>query len=116
MQIQKKLILAGYDVWPNLIWVAKKLNIHTVLFAARFSNKSSKLYPFIRKFYHNIYNSFSAIYTISKNDNNQLGKIIGENYKPILRVLGNPRYDQVKINQINLLRRERSQFFKDLKG
>mgnify|MGYP003302194686 CR=1 FL=1 len=104
----KKLILAGYDVWPNLIWVAKKLNIHTVLFAARFSNKSSKLYPFIRKFYHNIYNSFSAIYTISKNDNNQLGKIIGENYKPILRVLGNPRYDQVK-NKSDQFTKERTQ-------
>jgi 3-deoxy-D-manno-octulosonic-acid transferase len=104
----KKLILAGYDVWPNLIWVAKKLNVHTVLFAARFSNKSSKLYPFIRKFYHNIYNSFSAIYTISKNDNNQLGKIIGENYKPILRVLGNPRYDQVK-NKSDQFTKERTQ-------
>ena len=34
----RKLILAGYDVWPNLIWAAKELNIHTVLFAARFSN------------------------------------------------------------------------------
>ena len=39
----RKLILAGYDVWPNLIWVAKDLNIHTVLFAARFSKKSTKM-------------------------------------------------------------------------
>ena len=50
----RKLILAGYDVWPNLIWVAKDLNIHTVLFAARFSKKSTKMYTVIKMFYRNI--------------------------------------------------------------
>jgi len=93
----RKLILAGYDVWPNLIWVAKELNIHTVLFAARFSKKSSKTYPLIKIFYRNIYNSFSAIYTISNTDNDQLKLIVGDNGRPILRTLGNPRYDQVKL-------------------
>jgi len=93
----RKLILAGYDVWPNLIWAAKELNIHTVLFAARFSNRSAKSYPIIKMFYRNIYNSFSAIYTISDADNRQLKFIIGEKYLPILRTLGNPRYDQVKL-------------------
>ena len=93
----RKIILAGYDVWPNLIWVAKELNIHSVLFAARFSNKSSKMYPLVKTFYRNIYNSFNAIYTISKNDSEQLKLIIGEKNNPILRTLGNPRYDQVKL-------------------
>jgi len=74
----KKIILAGYDVWPNLIWAAKKLNIHSVLFAARFSKKSSKGFVLVRKFYRDIYNSFSAIYTISNSDNEQLFKIIGK--------------------------------------
>ena len=103
----KKLILAGYDVWPNLIWVAKKMNIHTVLFAARFSNRSSKLFPVIRLFYQNIYNSFSAIYTISDSDNEQLNTIIGNNSKPIIRTLGNPRYDQVK-NKSDQFTKERT--------
>ena len=93
----RKIILAGYDVWPNLIWVAKELNIHSVLFAARFSNKSSKMYPLVKTFYRNIYNSFNAIYTISKNDSEQLKLIIGEKNNLILRTLGNPRYDQVKL-------------------
>ena len=93
----RKIILAGYDVWPNLIWVAKELNIHSVLFAARFSNKSSKMYPLVKIFYRNIYNSFNAIYTISKNDSEQLKLIIGEKNNLILRTLGNPRYDQVKL-------------------
>lgn len=92
----KKIILAGYDVWPNLIWSAKKLNIHTVLFAARFSKRSTKRYFMVRKFYRNIYNSFSAIYTISNSDNEELFRIIGKENQPIIRILGNPRYDQVK--------------------
>ena len=92
----KKIIFAGYDVWPNLIWAAKKLNIHSVLFAARFSKKSSKGFVLVRKFYRDIYNSFSAIYTISNSDNEQLFKIIGKQNQPIIRILGNPRYDQVK--------------------
>ena len=37
-----------------------------------------------------------------------MGKIIGENYKPILRVLGNPRYDQVK-NKSDQFTKERTQ-------
>ncbi|MEC9474386.1 MAG: hypothetical protein VX746_00505, partial [Candidatus Neomarinimicrobiota bacterium] len=58
--------------------------------------RSSKLFPVIRLFYQNIYNSFSAIYTISDSDNEQLNRIISNNRKPIIRTLGNPRYDQVK--------------------
>ena len=93
----KKLIFAAYDVWPNLIWRAKNLNIHTTLFAARFSSNTSKLFPFIKNFYKNVYASFSAIYTITKSDNELLRLILDNSIKPTLRVLGNPRYDEVKI-------------------
>ena len=92
----KKLILAAYDVWPNLIWRANSLDIHTTLFAARFSNNTSKFFPFIKNFYKNVYGSFSAIYTISESDNKLLSIILKKSSKPILRVLGNPRYDEVK--------------------
>ncbi len=93
----KKLILAAYDVWPNLIWRAKSLDIHTTLFAARFSNNTSKFFPLIKNFYKNVYGSFSAIYTISESDNKLLSRILKKSTKPILRVLGNPRYDEVKL-------------------
>ena len=93
----KKLILAAYDVWPNLVWRAESIGIHTTLFAARFSTNTSKLFPFIKNFYKCVYGSFSAIYTISKSDNERLKLILQNSIKPILRVLGNPRYDQVKL-------------------
>ena len=93
----KKLILTAYDIWPNLIWSAKSLNIHTTIFAARFSENTYKLTIFIRSFYKYVYNHFSAIYTISERDYRQIKKILFPSDKPILRVLGNPRYDQVKM-------------------
>lgn len=92
----KKLILAAYDVWPNLIWSAKSLGIHTSIFAAKFSKNTSKSTVIIRQFYKSVYNQISTIYTISDKDYNQLAKILFPSIKPIIRVLGNPRYDQVK--------------------
>jgi len=93
----KKLILAAYDVWPNMIWASKSFGIHSTLFAARFSEDTSKLYPGIRNFYRSVYGCFSAIYTISEQDHERLHRILFPTGKPIVRVLGNPRYDQVKI-------------------
>ena len=92
----KKIILAAYDVWPNLIWVSRSMGIHSALFAAQFSEGTSKLSPVIRNFYRNVYGSLSAIYTISEQDNKRLQLILHPMKRPIVRVLGNPRYDQVK--------------------
>ena len=92
----KKIILAAYDVWPNMIWVSKSIGIHSALFAAQFSEGTSKLSPVIRNFYRNVYGSLSAIYTISEQDNKSLQRILYPMKHPIVRVLGNPRYDQVK--------------------
>lgn len=92
----KKLILAAYDIWPNLIWMAKTMGIHSTLFAARFSEGTTKLAPFVRNFYRNVYGCLSAIYTISNEDHHRLEKILHPAGNPVVRVLGNPRYDQVK--------------------
>jgi len=97
----KKIILAAYDVWPNLIWRAEYMGVPTTLFAARFSNNTSKLLPFIKDFYKRVYSSFYAIYTISNSDNNLLQLILKNSINPIIRVLGNPRYDEVKIKADN---------------
>ncbi len=104
----KKLILAAYDVWPNLIWTSKSLGIHSALFAARFSENTSKLSPGIRNFYRNVYGCLSAIYTISDQDHERLQRILFPTGNPIVRVLGNPRYDQVK-NKADKFTQERTE-------
>ena len=92
----KKLILAGYDVWPNLIWSASLQKIHTVIFAAKLSSNTSKLAPVIKIFYKSVYKHISAFYTINNDAALRLKSLLNESYLPIIRVLGNPRYDQVK--------------------
>lgn len=92
----KKLIFASYDIWPNIVWLANRRKIHTNIFAARFDHNTTKILPIIKNFYRAIYKSFSTIYTITEEDNYQLNKILSPKNRPIIRVLGNPRYDRVK--------------------
>lgn len=92
----KKLIFAAYDIWPNLIWTAHKRKIHSTLFAARFVEGTKKLKPVIKQFYRTVYRCFKTIYTVDKEDYLSVQKLVKGSGNPILRVLGNPRYDQVK--------------------
>jgi 3-deoxy-D-manno-octulosonic-acid transferase len=103
----KKIIFAGYDVWPNLVWIASLQTIHITIFAAFFREKTHKYYPVIRNFYRSVYHSFSSIYTISGSDYLSLQKIVSINKSPLIRVLGNPRYDQVK-NHADTFTQERT--------
>lgn len=92
----KKIIFASYDIWPNIVWLADRRKIHIALFAARFKQNTTKVLPLIKNFYRAVYQSFSTIYTVTEEDNHHLNKILMQRDKPIVRVLGNPRYDQVK--------------------
>ena len=91
-----KLIFAEYDVWPNLVWSAERLKIHTTLFSARLHEKSSKLWPVINNFYSHVYSSLTSVYTISEKDHLQLRRLLLKKDRKIVRVLGSPRYDRVK--------------------
>ena len=82
-----------------MIWSAKATDTPTVLFAAKFKKNTKKLIPLVRNFYRHVYNNFYSIYTITKNDDKKIRLILGKSNKIIIRVLGNPRYDQVKNNQ-----------------
>ena len=91
-----KLIFAEYDVWPNLVWSAKRLKIHTTLFSARLHGKSSKQWPVIRSFYSQVYSSLTSVYNIIQTDHIQLRRLLQKTNRNIVRVLGSPRYDRVK--------------------
>lgn len=91
-----KLIFAEYDVWPNLVWVARRLRIRTTLFSARIHKGSSKLWPVIRSFYKQVYGCIDFVYTVSEKDRITVRKLMGKRNGSLVRVLGNPRYDRVK--------------------
>ena len=92
----KKIIFAEYDVWPNMVWIAKLKNIPTTIFSVHFSNYTPKLFPVIRNFYRTVYGALSHIYSETKSDYKKVHRLIGTTSIPKVKVLGNPRYDQVK--------------------
>ncbi|MEE9166224.1 MAG: glycosyltransferase N-terminal domain-containing protein [Candidatus Neomarinimicrobiota bacterium] len=91
-----KLIFAEYDLWPNLIWAARRLGIKTTLFSARINRGSSRLWPVISNLYRHIYNNLDSVYTVSERDHIAIKRLLAKRSRSIVRVLGNPRYDQVK--------------------
>ena len=91
----KKVIFSSYDIWPNMVWIAEKRKVHTNIFAARVKDGSLKLKPGFFGFYRSVYQSISTIYTVAVKDFKRMRSIIGNSGTPILRALGNPRYDMV---------------------
>ncbi len=98
----KKIIFATYDIWPNLIWVAKWKNIHTNLFSAQLHNESYKLKFIFRKFYKILYGSLSSIYATSITDLTNIKKITTFRDPSCYKTLGNPRFDSLIVTSRDL--------------
>lgn len=92
----QKLIFAEYDLWPNIVWVARRFGIKTTLFSARIHKRSSRLWPVVSNLYRHIYSNIDSIYTVSERDHIAVQKLLPKKSRTLVRVLGNPRYDGVK--------------------
>ena len=82
--------------FSNAPGIAKLKNIPTTIFSVHFSNYTPKLFPVIRNFYRTVYGALSHIYSETKSDYKKVHRLIGTTSIPKVKVLGNPRYDQVK--------------------
>ena len=91
----KKIIFASYDLWPNLVWISKSKGIHFNLFSVRINGNSLKKIYLIKYFYRLLYSSLSSICTISEKDMKGMCDLLGDAQGPMLKVMGNPRYDLV---------------------
>lgn len=111
-----KLIFAEYDVWPELIWEARRQGIRTALFSARVRPGSPKLWPVLRGFYRGVYSSIEHIYTVAEPDRAKVSELIGDHSASKIQVLGSPRYDRVKeLADQFTLERTRSVLDRDLR-
>ena len=112
-----KLIFAEYDMWPNFVWVAKRLGIKTTLFAARIHKGSSRIWPIISNLYKHVYDCINSIYTVSEADHISVQRLFSKRGRRIVRVLGNPRYDRVKelADNNNSVKRTESVFERKLR-
>jgi len=85
------LIFIKYDLWPNFVWQAKKMNIPMLLVDGSLS--ATKLNFLTKVFYKQIYNQLTTICSILSQDA-AIFKILVTPQTNIL-VTGDTRYDQV---------------------
>ena len=86
----KKIIFASYDIWPNILLMARFLHIDTVLISARIHNDSFKLRALGKSLYKSIYSLIDEIFTVNNQDLENI-KLIIPNKK--VEAMGNPRFD-----------------------
>ena len=90
-----RVVIASYDLWPNMIWACQQQGVPTTLFAARIVPGSSKQWPVVSNFYKYLYGAIRQVYTVSEADHRRVKAIVGERSDTVVRNLGNPRYDRV---------------------
>ncbi len=107
----KLLIFTKFDLWPNLIWHAFKLNIPSILIDATLSSSSWRLTAPGRFFYSELYGNLSRILAISDKDADRFRDCCPGQIH--IETTGDTRFDRVvqrKKNRIDipgLLRQKR---------
>ncbi|MBN2279402.1 MAG: hypothetical protein JXQ65_02360 [Candidatus Marinimicrobia bacterium] len=89
-----KIIFVTYELWPNLLAVAKKLGISTYLISARIRSTSRKWKFYTKNYFASLYRSVDFIFSVTDDDKYELEKILKDD-KKVIKTLGDPRYDQV---------------------
>jgi len=85
------LIFIKYDLWPNFVWQAKKMNIPMLLADGSLSH--TRLNFFTKLFYKQIYSELNTICAILKEDEVIFKTLINGQAK--ILITGDTRYDQV---------------------
>ena len=88
----KMIIFSSADLWYNFNYIAKNKNIKMLLIGAKSKNYFENKLNLFHHIYRPLYQSFTKIYTINKNDVDIYDRYIGGGKTTHL---GNPRYDQV---------------------
>ncbi len=86
-------IMVRYDIWPNMIFALKKNNIPVVIANATMKDHTLRKLPIFRQFHRSLYDCFSYILTVSKNDQNSFQEF--GITAPIINAIGDTRFDQV---------------------
>ncbi|NOX65359.1 MAG: 3-deoxy-D-manno-octulosonic acid transferase [Chlorobi bacterium] len=86
-------IFMRYDVWPNLIWELGNRNIPSMIVDATMRKNSKRKFPIIKGFHTSLYQNFSKILTVSKED--LIGFKDFKIDKNKLDVIGETRFDRV---------------------
>lgn len=92
-------IMVRYDIWPNMIFSLKRKSIPTMLANATMQQNSSRKFPLIFQFHKILYNCFTHILTVSKDDERSFRDF--ETTAPLIASIGDTRFDQVLSRSID---------------
>ena len=87
------LVIFETELWPNLICMAKKMNVKTILVNTRISDKSFKGYSRFRAFFAPVLRCFDAIGVQTQTDKERLN-VIAPDIDSKITVTGNIKFDQ----------------------
>ncbi|MFZ4620490.1 MAG: 3-deoxy-D-manno-octulosonic acid transferase [Bacteroidota bacterium] len=92
-------VMVRYDIWPNMIFALHKNHIPTMIANATMKEHSPRAFPVSRQFHQALYNNFTHILTVSKNDLNAFRQF--DLTTPIMDAIGDTRFDQVMMRSID---------------
>ena len=87
------LVFVKFDLWPNLIWEARRRGVPTVLIDGTLSPSSKRTSVAGRAFYRSIYSSIDKILAISESDAGRFRETAPNH--PSVGVTGDTRFDRV---------------------
>ncbi len=88
------IVYVAYDLWPNLIWEAKKKRIPQYLISAALQPRSRRLISSPgRSFYQTLYTCLDGIFTVTEADRKRFLASCPDH--PNIRVAGDTRFDSV---------------------
>jgi 3-deoxy-D-manno-octulosonic-acid transferase len=88
------IVYVAYDLWPNLIWEAKRKRITQHLISAALQPRSRRLISSAgRSFYKTLYHCLDGIFTITEADRQRF--LATDPEHPNIQVAGDTRFDSV---------------------
>ena len=88
------LVYVKFDLWPNLVWEARRQGVKQILISATLQPKSQRIAsPLGRQFYRSIYNNLDAILTVSDADTQRFLRTNPQH--PHVQTVGDTRFDSV---------------------
>ena len=100
------IIDTSYDIWPNLLFHAKRKGIDHYLISARLKENTSKLKPIFKSFFKVLFSYYKRIFTVSEIDYKLFSSLLKSSSN--LTNIGDTRFDSVekryqKFREIKLL-------------
>lgn len=97
------VVFVKFDIWPNIVWEAKKHGARTALIDGTL-HRSSKRYSNLlgQSFYNSVYGAIDLIGVVSESDLNRF-MITAPKHKNI-KIVGDTRFDQVAFRAGNAIR------------